>query len=117
MMSDILDDPNAESKPAIWQSLREFEGSLDHAAADADVSNDVASFVGREFPTDDFDDLGEVDRRRFFQILGASAALAGASSCRWEKEEILPYAVRPEETVPGKPKYTSVLDLAGAARR
>ncbi|MGB0330839.1 MAG: 4Fe-4S dicluster domain-containing protein [Planctomycetota bacterium] len=117
MMSDILDDPNAESKPAVWQSLREFDGSLDRAAADADSDQDVANFVGREFPTDDFDQLNEVDRRRFFQILGASAALAGASSCRWEREEILPYAVRPEETVPGKPKYyASVLDLAGAAR-
>ncbi len=116
-MSDILDDPNAESKPAIWQSLREFDGSLDRAAADSDSDKDVANFVGREFPTDDFDQLNEVDRRRFFQILGASAALAGASSCRWEKEEILPYAVRPEETIPGKPKYyASTLDLAGAAR-
>ncbi|MDA8620980.1 hypothetical protein N9L45_01695, partial [Planctomycetota bacterium] len=116
-MSDILDDPNAESKPAVWQSLREFDGSLDRAAADSDSDQDVANFVGREFPTDDFDQLNEVDRRRFFQILGASAALAGASSCRWEREEILPYAVRPEETIPGKPKYyASVLDLAGAAR-
>jgi len=116
-MSDILDDPNAESKPAIWQSLREFDGSLDRAAADSDADSDVANFVGREFPTDDFDQLNEVDRRRFFQILGASAALAGASSCRWEREEILPYAVRPEETIPGKPKhYASTLDLAGVAR-
>ena len=73
--------------------------------------------MGREFPTDDFDQLTEVDRRRFFQILGASAALAGASSCRWEREEILPHVVRPEETIPGKAKhYASVLDLAGAAR-
>jgi len=116
-MSDILDDPNAESKPATWQSLREFEGSLGSSAANGSVSADVANFVGREFPTDDFDQLPEVDRRRFFQILGASAALAGASSCRWEREEILPHAVRPEESIPGKARhYASVLDLAGAAR-
>ena len=122
-MSDILDDatsaPSGDDarspKPRIWQSLSEFEGKLP-AQGDA-PSDEVANFVGREFPTDDFDQLDSVDRRRFFQILGASAALAGASSCRWEKETILPYTKRPEETIPGKPKhYASVLDMAGAAR-
>lgn len=102
------------AKPAIWQSLSEFEGELSKSEG---VSEEVASFVGREFPTDDFDQMEGVDRRRFMQILGASAALAGASSCRWEKENIYPYTNRPEDTVPGRPKYfASVLDLAGAAR-
>ena len=133
-MSDILDDPahgagalpasdgtpktqgSEKSKPLVWQSLSEFEGKLGEARVQ-DADADVAGFVGREFPTDDFDSLDGVDRRRFFQILGASAALAGASSCRWEKENILPFKERPEETVPGKPKvYASVMDLAGAAR-
>ncbi|MEM6674455.1 MAG: Fe-S-cluster-containing hydrogenase [Planctomycetota bacterium] len=110
-MSDILDDPNAAPKPLMWRSLREFEGK------EADVPADLANFVGREFPADDFDELGEVDRRRFFQILGASAALAGASSCRWERQEILPYKERPEETIPGVPKhFASVTDHAGTAR-
>ena len=106
------------SKPTVWQSLSEFEGKLTKDIAVADgATPDVANFVGREFPTDDFDQMEGVDRRRFFQILGASAALAGASSCRWEGENILPYANRPEETVPGKPKYyASVMDLGGAAR-
>lgn len=105
-------------KPTVWQSLSEFEGKLTKDLATADgATDDVASFVGREFPTDDFDQMDGVDRRRFFQILGASAALAGASSCRWERETILPHKERPEETVPGKPKhYASVMDLAGAAR-
>jgi len=129
-MSDILDDHAAASgsgdapeptsnassraagrRPAVWQSLAEYEGRLDENVEAA------ADFLGREFPTDDFDQIDGVDRRRFFQILGASAALAGASSCRWQKENILPYTERPEETVPGKPKhYASVMDLAGAAR-
>ena len=121
-MSDLLDDATSASsgddarspKPRIWQSLSEFEGKLP-AQGDA-PSDEVANFVGREFPTDDFDQLDSVDRRRFFQILGASAALAGASSCRWEKETILPHT-RPEETIPGKAKhYASVLDMSGAAR-
>lgn len=121
-----MPEPAKRLKPMVWQSLGEFEGKLapraaapempaDDAADSADAS--VASFVGREFPTDDFDQMDAVDRRRFFQILGASAALAGASSCRWERETILPHTSRPEETVPGKPKhYASVLDMSGAAR-
>ncbi|MEM6675324.1 MAG: Fe-S-cluster-containing hydrogenase [Planctomycetota bacterium] len=123
-MSDILDDPHAETqhppsegKPTVWRSLREFDATLAPEGDDSAVTPDVANFVGREFPTDDFDELGEVDRRRFFQILGASAALAGASSCRWEREEILAHKIRPEETIPGKPKhYASVMDLAGFAK-
>ena len=115
---------SADAKPLVWQSLSEFEAlsEFEGRLGDGDTRDDaaapgVADFIGREFPTDDFDELGDVDRRRFMQILGASAALAGASSCRWEKEQILPHTRRPEETVPGKPKYyASVMDLAGAAR-
>lgn len=104
-MSDLLDDATPAGNTT---------GDPRPATAG---TTEVANFVGREFPTDDFDRLDGVDRRRFFQILGASAALAGASSCRWEKENILPFTKRPEETIPGKPKhYASTLDMAGAAR-
>ena len=102
-------------KPSVWRSLAEFKGELEPSGEATETT--VASYVDREFPTDDFDRLEGVDRRRFFQILGASAALAGASSCRWEKESILPYTNRPEDMIPGKLKhFASVLDLAGAAR-
>jgi len=99
------------ARPSVWRSLAEFEGD----AA-------VAAYARREFPTDDFDQLEAdptlaPDRRRFMQLLGASAALAGASSCRWEREEIMPHAVRPEDAPPGlRVTYSTVMDLAGAAR-
>ena len=50
------------------------------------------------------------------QLMGASFALAGASACRWEKENILPYSRRPQGLEPGSVKYfASVMDVAGTA--
>ncbi|MEZ6017941.1 MAG: TAT-variant-translocated molybdopterin oxidoreductase [Planctomycetota bacterium] len=99
--------PSASAaRPSVWRSLAEFDGDAE-----------VAAFAKREFPTDDFDRLESPDRRRFMQILGASAALAGASSCRWEREEIVPHAIRPEDAPPGqRTVFSTVMDLAGAAR-
>ena len=49
---------SAPSKPTVWQSLSEFEGKLTKDLAVSDgATPDVASFVGREFPTDDFDQM------------------------------------------------------------
>ena len=48
--------------------------------------------------------------------MGASLALAGTSGCRWEKEEIMPFAERPERRTAGLPeRYATAMDLAGAA--
>lgn len=45
-------------------------------------------------------------RRNFMGALGASVLAAGAGACiRKPKELILPYAQRPEDLVPGKPRY------------
>jgi molybdopterin-containing oxidoreductase family iron-sulfur binding subunit len=60
----------------------------------------------REFPPDATEI--EVSRRSFLGLLGASTALAGAtlSGCiRKPAEEILPYAKRPEDLVPGRPRF------------
>jgi molybdopterin-containing oxidoreductase family iron-sulfur binding subunit len=53
-----------------------------------------------EFPAGT--DPGGVSRRRWMQLMGASMALAAAGGCRWKKQEILPFAERPEGRVPGK---------------
>ena len=48
--------------------------------------------------------------------MGASVALAGTAGCRWEKEEILPFAKRPEGRVPGVPeRYATAMDVSGSA--
>jgi len=57
---------------------------------------------------------GDVDRRRWFQIVAASAVLASAAGCRWEREEIVPLTKRPDRRVPGEPyRVATTMDLAG----
>ncbi len=62
------------------------------------------------------DELSDVSRRRFLQVMGASAALASASGCTWQTEEILPFAQRPNGRVPGTTRrFASAIDLGGGA--
>jgi len=93
----------ATSEHGYWRSLRELDGQ---AAFQTNPSNN-------EFPpaTDAVDPLS---RRNFFHLMGASMALAGVAGCRYEKEEIVPLARRPEDQVPGTTQqYATVFDLGG----
>ncbi len=60
------------------------------------------------------------DRRHFLKIMGASMALAGlgVGGCRrWPKENIVPYAHRPEGTMPGIAEhYATCFDFGGIAQ-
>ncbi|HEX3764635.1 MAG TPA: TAT-variant-translocated molybdopterin oxidoreductase, partial [Kofleriaceae bacterium] len=97
------DDDHADAEPladllptpvhGYWKSLRELEGK-------------AAFQVGRtghEFPAGaDRPPQDPLSRRNFFQLMGASMALAGVGACqRYDKEEIVPLARRPEHQVPG----------------
>jgi MoCo/4Fe-4S cofactor protein with predicted Tat translocation signal len=65
----------------------------------------------REFQegvTNDFtpDQLSQMSRRKFFALVGASAALAGAGCTDYrEKGAVVPYNKQPEEILPGKPNF------------
>jgi MoCo/4Fe-4S cofactor protein with predicted Tat translocation signal len=89
-----------------WKSLRELEGK-------------AAFQVGRtghEFPPGaDQPARDPLSRRNFFQLMGASMALAGVGACRrYEKEEIVPLARRPEDQVPGMTQqYATAYELGG----
>lgn len=85
--------------PKQWQTLEELAG----LPAIQEERN-------QEFPVDT-DLLPEPDRRRFLQLMAASLALGGATSCRQPVETIVPYVRPPEEIVPGKPLWfaTAVL--------
>jgi molybdopterin-containing oxidoreductase family iron-sulfur binding subunit len=51
---------------------------------------------------------GEASRRKFLGLLGASTALAGITSTgciRKPRENIMPFAKRPEDLIPGKPVF------------
>ncbi|MFT4649013.1 MAG: MoCo/4Fe-4S cofactor protein with predicted Tat translocation signal [Glaciecola sp.] len=100
-----MSQKNITEAPALWRSLREWENNPE-----------FEKLVAKEFPAAEPDLLGPVDRRRFLQLIGASAALAGASSCRYEKEELMPFAERPEGYVPGdRRKYSTALERDGVA--
>jgi Fe-S-cluster-containing dehydrogenase component len=58
----------------------------------------------------------DVSRRRFLQVMGASMALASASGCHWETEEILPFQRRPEGRVPGTTRrFATSIECSGIA--
>ena len=91
--------------------------SLDEVAA----TDDCQSHVSDEFPEGSGDLLATGnDRRNFLKIMGASMALAGlgVGGCRrWPKEHIVPYAHRPEGTIPGNPEhYASCFDFGGISQ-
>ncbi|MEO0649045.1 MAG: TAT-variant-translocated molybdopterin oxidoreductase [Planctomycetota bacterium] len=101
-MTDIQDSPR---QTRYWRSLDELERT-----------EEFRELAAREFP-EGADSIDGVDRRRFLQLMGASTALAGAASCRWEKTEILPFVERPEGRVPGVPvHYATAYEQGGAAQ-
>ncbi len=91
--------------PTYWRSLDELEQTPEFRAA-----------VKREFPDDEWDRLPPATRRQFVKVMGASMALAGLTACRWPKEEIVPFARRPDGRVPGVPQnFATAMELGGAA--
>ncbi len=92
-----VEESNTEAQngaPKVWRSVEELLG-------------DPAILVHKEneFPAGPEENWTTASRRRFLQLAGASAALAGASSCSWQKEHIMPFDSRPEGRLPGKPRF------------
>jgi molybdopterin-containing oxidoreductase family iron-sulfur binding subunit len=61
--------------------------------------------VIHDHPHDHDDPPPRVSRRELLELLGASLALAGGACTRQPLEKIVPRAKRPEDAVPGKPRY------------
>jgi MoCo/4Fe-4S cofactor protein with predicted Tat translocation signal len=76
-----------------WRSIAEKQGS-------PALSSDAA----REFPPGAAE-LSDPNRRSFMQLLGSTAALAGAGACRQPQEQTVPFVRRPEEVTPGVPLH------------
>jgi molybdopterin-containing oxidoreductase family iron-sulfur binding subunit len=101
------DEPARPATPVhgYWRSLAELEGK-------GKLQTDRG---GNEFPpAPEVSD--PLSRRNFFHLMGASMALAGVGACRrYEKEEIVPLARRPEDQVPGQTRqYATAYELGGA---
>jgi molybdopterin-containing oxidoreductase family iron-sulfur binding subunit len=107
---------------------KEFEPFVSEATGDAPVEPTggprrlpvaQAPVVHDENPAEvTLDDLvpkDGVSRRRFFSVVGASAALAGATGCvRKPRETILEFGERPEDLIPGRPMFYASAIARGA---
>src|SRR5579862_9445130 len=91
---EVITPLPATPEHGYWKSLRELAGTTKWQQNGASK---------QEFPTgaDKAPEDAGSTRRNFFQLMGASAGLAGlavgAGCRRYEKEEIVPLARRPED--------------------
>src|SRR5438128_11909215 len=86
-------EPIKPTEHGYWRSLKELEGKASYQFDPVAARNEFATPPERT--------IDPMHRRNFFQLMGASMALAGVGACRYEKEEIVPLARRPEDQVPG----------------
>ena len=94
-----------------WKSLKELDGKAPWQLAPHNKEFEPGS--------DEQPPVDPMSRRNFFHLMGASMGLAGIATgagCRYDKEEIVPLARRPEDQVPGTTlEYSTTYDLAGVA--
>src|SRR5829696_1529335 len=83
-----------------------------------DESLDIREARRREYAESASVWRGEISRRRFIELMGASVALAGVAGCTAPpRDRIVPY-VRPlEEIVPGRPLFFATAHLLGGYAR
>jgi MoCo/4Fe-4S cofactor protein with predicted Tat translocation signal len=92
--------------PQFWRSLDEVANT-----------DEFRELLHREFPRQASEWLDPVGRRGFLKLMGASLALAGASACTRQPDEVIvPYVRAPENVVPGKPLFfATAMTLGGIA--
>jgi molybdopterin-containing oxidoreductase family iron-sulfur binding subunit len=79
-------------RPRAWRSLEEWRGDPEATRA-----------AEREFPPGAAEPPRGLDRRRFLQLAGTTAALAGLAACKPPPEKVMPYTHRPPDVTPGVP--------------
>lgn len=105
-MTQATANPTGSNVSTYWRSLDQLQST--------DAFKD---FLAREFPQAASEFPEGVSRRRWMQLMSASFALAGAAGCRWETEQIAPFASRPEGYIPGTQTYYATnISWAGAPR-
>ena len=96
-MKRTLPHPERPARPALWRSLDELASEPGFAEK-----------LGREFPQGASEwEGGELSRRNFLQLMGASMALAGVglTGCRRPEAYLVPFTGGVEWTIPGKFLY------------
>ena len=94
---------------------KQYWRSLDELAE----TDEFRELLHREFPAQASEWLDPVGRRGFLKLMGASIALAGATACTRQPDElIVPYVRQPEDVVPGKPLFfATTMTLGGIGTR
>ena len=102
----------------IVESMQPPSGvKLWRSAAHLDQDPDYVDRAREELLPGASDAPSDHSRRRFVQLLGATAALGGLAACRRPVEQVMPFADRPEELIPGVPvKYATAMPLRGIVR-
>jgi MoCo/4Fe-4S cofactor protein with predicted Tat translocation signal len=109
-MSEIMND--GISNPLGNRDGRNYWRSLNELADTDEFRNQVEN----EFPGGIDAPVDGITRRRFLQIMSASIALTTLAGCRWPREEILPFARRPEGMTPGTPlKFATTMEMGPVA--
>jgi MoCo/4Fe-4S cofactor protein with predicted Tat translocation signal len=90
---------------------KQYWRSLDELAE----TDEFRKLLHREFPAQASEWLDPVGRRGFLKLMGASIALAGATACTRQPDElIVPYVRQPEDVIPGKPLFfATTMTLGG----
>ncbi|MCH7976327.1 MAG: TAT-variant-translocated molybdopterin oxidoreductase, partial [Bacteroidetes bacterium] len=110
---DVLSpyDVLADGTPRVWRSREDLADTSEYAAFRA------KEFLPGATDADELEGDAGPSRRTFLQVMGASMAMMGLAGCRRPAEEILPYARKPEEIIPGLPNfYATAMPFAGAVQ-
>ena len=101
----------------IVEAPRTAKGSAWRSLPHLNREHGYAEQAQGEFQPGASDGPGDASRRNFLQIMGASMALAGLTACRRPAQQVLPFADRPEELIPGIPLYyASAMPLRGSVQ-
>ena len=112
---EVLAPIGATPEHGYWRSLRELAGK-----ASWQLKPSLKEMP--EGPAPSTAPVDPLSRRNFFHLMGSAAGLAGigavAAGCqRYDKEEIVPLARRPEDEIPGvTQEYSTAWELGGVGQ-
>ena len=114
---DVLDNGDAQADAASEKREHDGRGRIWRSFGDLQGDEHVEKRKNNEFLPGDSDPPTKASRRDFMKIMGASMAMAGLAACRRPVEEVLPYARKPEEVIPGIPRfYATAMPFRGVVR-
>ncbi len=106
VMGETVEQTVEKNPPMYWRSTNQLSGDPEFQR----IANSEFLPGAEKAPVG-------ASRRQFLQIMGASMALAGLTACRRPVQNILPFAQKPEELVPGVPvDYATSMPFRGTVR-